>query len=369
MSYQIVVLNTITSPNDGSFQVSGVFSLTAPSNSIVPVPGFKSANPYIDQPTLLAVQNGTLVEQRFLTGQFSAGTTLASVQAELQAEFAVAQTNLNNTNPALPSLVGTYYNGAAWVTESVPNTFLTAQSFIDFETAVLLGRVPGAISGRAQGYVSTSLTNNIAVRATTYTPQGTNAQRSISSSSANDTGAGTGAREVLITYLDTSFVLHTETITLNGVTAVNTVGTNIAYIESIQVTKVGSGQINAGTISLFTAINGGGSVWASCNIGDQGTAWAHHYVPAGVTCYISVLTAGGTAVSGITNLVHQAGLATPGAPVTQIGTSVIHPAGGQWDHEFEVFLALPGPDLIWINEQPVIALANKTWAGFEYIQF
>ncbi len=194
MSYQIVVLNTITSATDNSFVVSGVFCLTAPANAVVPIPGFKSLNPYIDQPTLLALQNGTLVEKRFTTGEFNAGTTLAAVQAELQSEFNTAQTNLNNTNPALSGLVGTFYSGSAWVSESVPNTFLSEPSYIDFETSVLLGRIPGAISGRAQGYVSTNSTSNQAVRATPYTPQGNNAQRSIASSSANDTAAGTGAR-------------------------------------------------------------------------------------------------------------------------------------------------------------------------------
>jgi hypothetical protein len=368
MSYQIVILNTITS-SSGDFTVSGVFCLTAPTNAIVPIPGFKSKNPYIDQPTLLALQNGTLVEQNFTTGQFSAGTTLAQVQAELQSEFSAAQTALNNTNPALASLVGTYYSGSSWVTEPVPNTFLSAPSYIDFETSVLLGRIPGAISGRAQGYISTTSTANQVVRATAYTPQGTNAQRSIVSTSANDTAAGTGARQVLITYLDAGFVLHTETVTLNGTTPVNTVGNNIAHIESIQVTQVGSGQVNAGTINLYTGTAGSGTVWASCNPGDQGTVWAHHYVPAGVTCYISILSAGGTAVSGITNLVHQPSIATANLATTQIGTAIVHPAGGQWDHEFAIHLAVTGPDLIFVNEQPVSATANKTWAGFEYVQF
>jgi hypothetical protein len=368
-SYQITVLNTITSPADGSFQVTGVFCLTAPSNAIVPIPGFKSQNPYIDEATLLGLQNGQYVEQSFNSGQFDSGTSLATVQALLQSLFTTAQTTLTNTNPALSGLVATYYNGTSWFADTAPNVFLTAATVIDFDTAVLLGRIPGAISGRAQGYVSTSGTSNVAVRATTYTPQGTNAQRSIVSTSANDTSAGTGARTITINYLDTSFVLHAETVTLNGTTPVNTVGTNIAYIESLVVATVGSGQVNAGTINLLTATGGGGSVWASANPGDQGTFWAHHYVPAGVTCYVSDLTAGGTVVSGVCNLIHQQSLATPGAPTVQIGTSIVHPAGGQWDHEFEISLPVTGPDLIWVNELPTASTANKTWAGFEYVQF
>src|SRR5271170_1850542 len=138
MTYQIVVLDTITSLADGSFQVTGVFCLTAPTNAIVPIPGFKSQNPYIDQPTLLALQNGTLVERSFNSGQFSVGTSLATVQSTLQSQFTDAQTTLTNTNPALSGLVGTYYSGTSWVSEAVPNTFLSSPSYIDFETAILL---------------------------------------------------------------------------------------------------------------------------------------------------------------------------------------------------------------------------------------
>jgi hypothetical protein len=70
----------------------------------------------------------------------------------------------------------------------------------------------------------------------------------------------------------------------------------------------------------------------------------------------------------VLNLVHQQSLATPNAPTVQIGTSIVHPAVAQWDHEFQVPLVLTGPDLVWLNVAPVAATASKCWAGFEYIQ-
>jgi hypothetical protein len=227
----------------------------------------------------------------------------------------------------------------------------------------------GAAANRAQGYVNTSTTSNQAVRATTYTPSTSSGQRSISSSSANDAGSGTGAQQITINYLDSSFVQHSETVTLNGTAAVATVGTNYLYIESIVVSQVGSGGMNAGIISLYTNTSGGGGVIGSIAAGDQQTWWAHHYVPAGVTCYITCLSAGGTAVAGDINLIHQASLGTPGSPTTQVGLSIIHPGGGNWEHDFEVPIVLPGPDLVWVNEQPAATTANKTVAGFEYVQF
>jgi hypothetical protein len=367
-SYQIVVLNTITDTS-GNFTVSGVFCLTAPANAPVPIPGYVSLNPYIDEPTLLKLQDGTLVEQAFTSSTFAQGTSLATVQASIQSQYTAAQTALTNTNPALSGLVGTQYNGSSWASETLPNSFITSPTIIDFETAVLLGRIPGAISGRAIGYVSTSDQNNHAVRSTLYTPQGVNAQRSIVSTNANDSAAGTGARTVLLTYLNTSFQLKSETITLNGTTPVNTVGTDIAYVESIQVTSVGSGAVNAGTLNFMTQTGGAGTVWASAAPGDNGTAYAHHYVPTGFTCYVLNFGGGGTGTSGVLNLIHQQNLATPNAPFAQIGLPIVHPVNAQWDHEFQIPLAVPGPDLIYLNELPTTSTANKTWGGFEYVQF
>ncbi len=224
-------------------------------------------------------------------------------------------------------------------------------------------------TGRAVGYVATSAVTNQAVRGTPYTPQGVNAQRSVVSTSANDTSAGSGARTIILNYLTAGFVLKSETIVLNGLTPVNTVNTDIAYVESIQVATVGAGQVNAGTINLFVGLNGTGAIWASAAPGDQGTAWAHHYVPAGVTCYVMNLVAGATVVAGVSNLVHQASLATPNAATTQIGSPIVHPAAGQWDHDFPLWLPFVGPDFIWVNELPVAATPSKTWAAFEYVQF
>src|SRR5579885_2771584 len=101
----------------------------------------------------------------------------------------------------------------------------------------------------AAGYVVTSAHTNTPVIASTYVEQSTNAQRSFKSASTSDTSAGTGARTLLLTYYDQTLAgPYTETITLNGTTAVNTVNTNICYVESILVDSAGSGSVNAGVI-------------------------------------------------------------------------------------------------------------------------
>lgn len=244
------------------------------------------------------------------------------------------------------------------------------QKILDAGWAVAMGLLDdgATLVGRAQGYVATSATSGKAVYATTYTPQGADAQRSVKSTSASDTAAGTGARTVRLTYLTSAFVLKTEDITLNGTTAVATVGTDIAYVESMVVLTAGSGGGNAGTIQLWTSSTGTGTAWATIAASDNQTFFAHHYVPAGVTCYVLSITCGATVVAGQTNL-NKLDLATANATQLQIGMTLVHAAANSWDHTFTVPLAVPEKSLIWLVERPVASTASTALAGFEYIQF
>jgi len=154
-----------------------------------------------------------------------------------------------------------------------------------------VGRV--VLGGGSSGTVN-------AIRATAYTEQTTNAQRSISSSSASDTGAGVGAQQVTITYYTaTGTGPFTEVVTLNGVAAVNTVSSTICFIEHLIVTRVGSTTRNVGTITLFAGTGGGGGTIGTIGIGtivaaqgDNRTYWAHHYIPPGVTASFATVVCG-----------------------------------------------------------------------------
>jgi hypothetical protein len=143
----------------------------------------------------------------------------------------------------------------------------------------------GTTSGLAHGrYTGSALA---IIRETTYSEQSSGAQRSIVSSSASDAAAGTGARTVEITYLKADYSGYfTETLTLNGTTAVNTVATDICFIEKIKVLTYGSFGGNVGVISLKTTTAGGGSTIASIAAGANATFYAHHYVPLGKTGYL-----------------------------------------------------------------------------------
>lgn len=365
MSNQIRVLSESTEL-DGSILVTAVFWLTAPSNAQTPVPGFVSLDPNIDTATWSLCQQGLLVEQQYASGAFPSGTSGATVQAALVAAYSAAQSAL--TNPPV-GVIGNTYNGSAWSALVEPTFFLTAPVSVSMAWVAAMGRLFGVTADRAAGYVATSATSNAAVRATPYTAPGSNGQRSLVSTSANDTAAGTGARTVLVTYLDAAFAVHQETVTLNGTTPVNTAGTNIAYVESMKVATVGAGAVNAGVISMTSAVAGGGSTVGSIAVADQQTWWCHHYVPAGVTCYLLSFSGAGTVVGGVTNLIHLPSLAVAGAPTTQIGPILVHSAPGRDEHKFDAPLAIPGPDLVYANEAPLAVTASKTFANIEYMQF
>jgi hypothetical protein len=138
------------------------------------------------------------------------------------------------------------------------------------------------------------------IRATTYNEQTVNAQRSFTSSSASDTGAGTGAQQVTLTYYDqTGAGPFTEVVTLAGAVAVATAATNICFIEKMVVTRVGWGGANVGTITLFVNSTGGGGTIGTIGLaslgpagGDNRTLWSHHYVATGITASLVTLVVG-----------------------------------------------------------------------------
>lgn len=75
----------------------------------------------------------------------------------------------------------------------------------------------------------------------------------ISSSSANDTAAGTGARTLRIEGLDGNYDLQSEIVVLNGVTPVNTVNTYLR-VHRLTAISAGSTGINQGNIDAVSAI-------------------------------------------------------------------------------------------------------------------
>lgn len=75
----------------------------------------------------------------------------------------------------------------------------------------------------------------------------------VASTDANDTGAGTGARTVMINGLDANYVEISETLTLNGLTPVSSVNSYLR-INVTAIQTAGSSGVNAGTIYVGTGV-------------------------------------------------------------------------------------------------------------------
>ena len=108
-----------------------------------------------------------------------------------------------------------------------------------------------------------------------------------SSSSANDTGGGTGANTITIQGLDEDYNEIEESITLNGQTQV---ATQLSYLRVYRafVTLAGSGGTSGGTVYLGSSGATAGvpnTVYASLGLGNQ-TQIAAYTVPAGYTLYL-----------------------------------------------------------------------------------
>ena len=111
----------------------------------------------------------------------------------------------------------------------------------------------------------------------------------VSSSSANDTSAGTGARTVELFGLDGDYNEINEVVTLNGQTAVNSTQSYLR-INRMIVRSAGSGGSNAGIIYAGTGTVTAGvpaNIYATINgDGTNQTLMALWTVPAGYTGYL-----------------------------------------------------------------------------------
>lgn len=141
------------------------------------------------------------------------------------------------------------------------------------------------------GAVGTSL-ETVWVGGDAYTFPSSATTTTISSSSANDTSAGTGARTVLVEGVNASYVAVSETASLNGQTGVE-LDNDYLRVNRITVLTAGSGGTSAGSIYVGTGtvttgvpaviLNRTGS---SSNESESG----FYTVPAGYTAYIKSWT-------------------------------------------------------------------------------
>ena len=134
---------------------------------------------------------------------------------------------------------------------------ITAYPAVPLLQPDLIGNTKNYYPTKARGFVFGRApdVNNVKVElwggpTGTYVFPAAAQQMRIVSTSAADTLAGAGIQKVLVHYLDVNYAIQAETLSLNGVTPVNTVATNILRINGIHAVQVGTGGAAAGAISL-----------------------------------------------------------------------------------------------------------------------
>ena len=231
----------------------------------------------------------------------------------------------------------------------------------------LIKSVEGLISF-VSGYSSTSNSARATILATAYTEPLSAAQLSMSSSSSLDTSAGTGARTILITYYDNTMTGPlTETVTLNGTSTVNTVATNIRFIESMRVITAGSLGNNQGTITLFGAVAGGGGTVGTIAVNDNQTNWCHHYVGANKSFFLSQVMCGNQGSSGgaltVLRTLPTVSNSTDYVIIPQIRTLPSRTVSV----DFKSPISVVGPARVLLQiKQDSTSSTNNWFAGFSY---
>ena len=110
-------------------------------------------------------------------------------------------------------------------------------------------------------------------------------QMTIVSTSVEDANGKTGVTSVTVLYLDAIGTVKQETITMNGKTPVNTVATNIRFVQELHTNTTGSNLLAVGTITVYRT----GSATTIYNQIEPGTNQSLNtarMVPVGKVCLI-----------------------------------------------------------------------------------
>jgi len=174
-------------------------------------------------------------------------------------------------------------------------------------TDLARGIIPGARPFGGYGErTTTGAESNVLWPNGTYTlPPSAGVQMTIASTSANDDSAGTGARTIDVHYLDANLAEQMEIITMDGVSNVLTVATDIRFIQCMHLRTWGSGAVAAGTI---TAKNGG-VTYAQISTGALRCSSSVRMVPAGYRLMVNAAFSGSLSGSAAAGTIVR--LATP----------------------------------------------------------
>lgn len=166
-------------------------------------------------------------------------------------------------------------------------------------------------------------------------------QMTVSSASANDTSAGTGARTIVVQGLDANYNEVTETVTMDGQTAV-TMTASLIRVNYAYVATTGSGLSAAGNIYIGTGTVTAGvpaTVYDVIKYDYNNTTTGSYTIPAG---YVGYLSQGlfSTGQAGGSNQI-EGRLLTRGVDNVRRTAAITTLNNGTANYAFEYPLAVP----------------------------
>lgn len=167
-------------------------------------------------------------------------------------------------------------------------------------------------------------------------PQGV--QLSVVSTSAADTAAGTGARTVVIEYLNGDLDYSFEMVTLNGTTPVLTLATDVRWVQAMHVATAGSGTKAAGNV---TVTNGGVS-YLQIAVGERTGHNSFTRVPRQRRLFITQMYAGSSSGSSASRVLVE-GVSTQINGLDQSETGLYYKVAGIALQDGSTTLTLTAP--------------------------
>ena len=198
---------------------------------------------------------------------------------------------LSDTAPALP-IVAQNMSGNAELLRAEPNGLKVASE--SFLHDIARGSIPNKNSW--QGHTLATLDNltgvgEACISEGEWNLQDSAAQRSISSTSSEDSATGTGTRKVLVMFIKGSDgEAGQEVVTMDGTTPVNFVSTDVWIINGLMNIDVGAVGVPVGDISVYASTGGSGEVMIQVLAGRTGSHLSRYTVPSNKRLFCTQLT-------------------------------------------------------------------------------
>jgi hypothetical protein len=243
-----------------------------------------------------------------------------------------SNTSSDGSGTPVQPVVSTAGHSYTIITDGTDNTLVADGALVihDFFQAIAEGYLPGhslMLKFGRNPDIDTGAAEDIWEGGGLYTFDTTAQSLEIVSSDAADASAGTGARTVTVIGLDANYASKTEVVTMDGTNAVALTGTWLR-VHRCSVTTAGTGEVNAGTLTIRLA--GAGATRLVVGAGNGQTLMAVYTIPASMTGYLYHYYVTGNATptaptmdvslwtrssTGVRNLKHQQAL-TSGEPLT-----------------------------------------------------